>query len=219
VIRINLLKNFGSASAESIQIIDEQASVRSNFVKHAFVMILGVLSLIVYETINIPELTGQLNVIQNEISEAMTFNQKMDSLKQEIEKYEADLKRLNSQTEFLQKVQKERLLSVDLISKMKDNITPKVWLNSISVADASIDIRGDAESISDVNEFNNRLAGAAYLKDVLTTSIERKNDSRIKLPIQTFHIKASYVDGKQLLDNGASGLETGSNGQKGDLNE
>lgn len=216
MIRINLLKNFGLSSPESLQIIDEQNVIKANFFKHLFVLVLGILALFGYENFNIPELSGQLAVIQNEISEAATFNQKMDSLKQEIEKYEADLKRLNSQTEFLQKVQKERLLSVDLINKMKDSVTPKVWLNTISVVESFIEIRGDAESISDVNEFNNRLASATYLKDVLTLSIERKNETKVNLPIQTFHIKASYVDGKQLIDTGANDVDIEA-GKKGDL--
>lgn len=212
MIRINLLKNFGLSSPESLEVLEEQTIIKRSFIKHSFVMILGVVALFVYESINIPELNTQLNVIQNEINEASTFNQKMDTLKKEIEKYEADLSRLNIQTEFLQKVQKERLLSVDLINKMKDTVTSKVWLISIVVNDNFIDIRGEAESISDVNEFNNRLANASYLKDVLTTSIERKNDSGINLPIQTFHIKASYVDGKHLLDN--SGTSAGFDPEK-----
>lgn len=200
MIKVNLLDSFYSASPEALMITEESKSTQKNFLKHILVMVLGIGALFGYENYNVPILQQQLSAIQNEINEASSFNQKMDGLKKEIEKYEQDLKRLNSQTEFLQKVQKERTLSVELINKMKDIITPKVWLISIEVNDNSIDISGEAESIGDVNEFNNKLAATNYLKDVITTSIESKNSEIIKIPIQIFHMKASYVDGRQLIE-------------------
>ena len=203
MIKINLLKSFVAGSSESIQLVDEQNSVKVSFFKNLLVMILGAAALYGYEMVTIPELQAQLATIQTEINEASTFNQKMDGLKKEIEKYEKDLKRLNGQTEFLQKVQKERLLSVDLINKMRETVTAKIWLNSIIVIGSSIEIKGESESISDVNEFNARLSGTTYLKEVLTTSIERKVNASNNFQLQTFNIKASFVDGKQLIDNSA----------------
>lgn len=207
MIKINLLNSFTAGSSESLQMAEDMNNIKTSFFKNLFVMVLGVVALYGYEYVTIPELQAQLATIQAEINEASTFNQKMDSLKKEIEKYEKDLKRLNGQTEFLQKVQKERLLSVDLINKMRDTVSPKVWLNTINVTDTSIEIKGEAESISDVNEFNSRLSGTTYLKDVLTTSIERKLNTANNFQIQTFNIKASYVDGKQLLDTGSGELD------------
>lgn len=205
MIKINLLNSFAAGSSESLQMAEEMASIKTSFLKNIFVMILGVAALYAYEFVTIPELQAQLATIQAEINEASTFNLKMDSLKKEIEKYEKDLKRINGQTEFLQKVQKERLLSVDLINKMRDTVSPKVWLNSIVVNDTSIEVKGESESISDVNEFNARLSGTTYLKDVLTTSIERKLNTANNFQIQTFNIRASFVDGKQLLDTSGGG--------------
>lgn len=207
MIKINLLNSFAAGSSESLQMAEEMNNIKTSFFKNIFVMILGVAALYAYEFVTIPELQAQLTTIQAEINEASTFNLKMGSLKKEIEKYEKDLKRLNGQTEFLQKVQKERLLSVDLINKMRETVSPKVWLNSIVVNDTSIEIKGESESISDVNEFNARLSGTTYLKDVLTTSIERKVNTANNFQIQTFNIKASFVDGKQLLDNSGNELE------------
>lgn len=207
MIKVNLLKSFNVGSSEALQLVEEQNSVALSALKNMIVMFLGVAALYAYEYVSIPELNNQLVTIQAEINEASTFNKKMESLKKEIEKYEKDLSRLNSQTEFLQKVQKERLLSVDLINKMRETVSPKVWLNSINVVDKSIEFKGEAETISDVNEFNNRLSNTTYLKDVLTTSIERKANSSNNFQFQTFNIKAIFVDGKQLIDNGSGELE------------
>ncbi len=208
MIKINLLKSFAAPTSESIQMAVEVNSVNTSAIKNFIVMVLGVGALFGYEYVTIPELQAQLNSIQAEINEATTFNQKMDGLKKEIEKYEKDLNRINTQTEFLQKVQKERLLSVDLINKMRETVNPKVWLNSIVVNDSTnIDIKGESESIGDVNEFNTRLASTTYLKDVLTTSIERKVNATNNFQLQTFNIKANFVDGKQLLDISMNSLD------------
>ncbi len=206
MIKINLLKSFGSGSSESIQMAEDLNNIKTSFFKNLLVMILGIAALYAYEFVTIPELQANLAGIQAEINEASTFNLKMDSLKKEIEKYEKDLKRINGQTEFLQKVQKERLLSVDLINKMRETVSTKVWLNSINVNEASIEIKGEAESMSDVNEFNNRLSATTYLKDVITTSIERKVNTQSNFQLQSFNMKASFVDGKQLIDNGSAEL-------------
>lgn len=210
MIKINLVKSFYASSSDVPVLTDEQKNLQLNALKNLFVMCVGVGALYIYEMYNIPELNQQLSAINSEITEAVNFNQKMDGLKKEIERYEQDLKRLNSQTEFLQKVQKERTLSVDLINKMKDLVSPRVWLNSIEAVGNSIEIRGEAESIGDINEFNNKLAATSYLRDVVTISIESKSDYKIDVPIQSFNIKANYVDGKQLLDSTApTTLESG----------
>lgn len=210
MIKINLVKSFYASSSDVPVLTDEQKNLQLNALKNLFVMCVGVGALYIYEMYNIPELNQQLSDINSEITEAVNFNQKMDGLKKEIERYEQDLKRLNSQTEFLQKVQKERTLSVDLINKMKDLVSPRVWLNSIEAVGNSIEIRGEAESIGDINEFNNKLAATSYLRDVVTISIESKSDYKIDVPIQSFNIKANYVDGKQLLDSTApTTLESG----------
>ena len=204
MIKINLLNSFGSGTSERIQMAEEMNRIRNSFFKNVLVMCIGVVALYGYEFVTIPELEAQLATIQAEINEATSFNQKMDALKKEIEKYEKDLKRIYGQTEFLQKVQRERLLSVDLINKMRDTVSPKVWLNSINVTDTAIEVRGEAESTQDVNEFNSRLASATYLKDVLTASSERKLNAATNFQVWIFSIRASFMDGKQLLDSNRS---------------
>lgn len=197
MIKVNLLRTFGKITIDDIQMSDEPVVSNIGFFKNIIVMFLGVIALFAHEQINIPELTTQLTALNAEIAEATRFNQKMDSLKREIEKYEKDLKRLNTQTGFLQKVQKERQLAVDLINKMKSFIPEKVWLSAVQVTQNSIEIKGDAESNADVNDFNSRLSAATFLKDVVIVSSTLKSLSRMS--IQTFNIKANYVDGKQLI--------------------
>ncbi len=198
MIKVNLLKSYTGSAAEALQVAEENPGQTAAFLKHVAVMLLGVVALFIHESINIPELTKQLKGVTAEIGEATRFNQRMGPLKKEIEKYEKDLNRLNTQMEFLNRVQKERALSVELINRIRFAVPERVWLTSIQASGTSIDVKGEAESTNDVNEFNARLASESYLKDVVIVSSVLKMVN--KTPLQTFNIKASYADIAQMAN-------------------
>lgn len=205
MIKINLFKslNVGTSSegvSEISQVSDSGGVSKLNFLKNLIVMFLGVGALFAYESFNIPTLQSQLNSLQDEINEASTFNNKMNSLKKEIEKYEKDLSRLNTQTEFLQKTQNERMLSVDLITSLKKIVNPKVWITKLTVKDNLIEISGEAETEMDVNRFNNNLINTSFLKDVLTTSVTLKQNNSVEFQMYSYTIRASFIDGKSLIN-------------------
>ncbi len=203
MIKINLFKSLAQIAgvSESGNYSEESGSSKLNFFKHIIVMFLGIGALFIYENFNVPELKNQLQVIQAEITESSTFNNKMSSLKKEIENYEKDLKRLNVQTEFLQRTQKERNLPIELMQYVKKIIgnDSKVWLTSLRLTESSIEFVGEAESEVEINQFNGRLEGAPFLKDVLTTGVQLKTQSLAQFQIYSFTIKAAFVDGRQLL--------------------
>ncbi len=195
MIRINLLKSFGANSSEILQQMDDQKSVQVVFVKKFLVMMLGVLALFGFEQYMIPKLTEERNVLQTEFTELSTFNQKKEALKIEIEKYEKDRIRLNRQTDFLQKIQNERILSVTLLKKIKELIPSNVWLTSLKVDGLQIEIKGEADSEKEINDFNIKLASVNFLKDVIVLSIDLKQPTpTIQIPIKLFAMKAQFSD-------------------------
>jgi Tfp pilus assembly protein PilN len=201
VIKVNLLKNYGAASSEILLQLEEQKSTNRTFAKNMVVMTLGALGLFIYENYNIPQLTDQQTALQAQLSELENFNQKKEALKLEIEKYENDRIRLNRQTEFLQRIQRERNLTVDLMSKIKEVIPSSVWILSIGVNDKKIEIKGEAEADRDINEFNNRLSTVPFLKDVIVLSIElRSTNDKSKSAIKTFTLSASFADLSTVLN-------------------
>jgi Tfp pilus assembly protein PilN len=195
MIRINLLKNFGANSSEVLQQMDDEKNTQTLFVKKFLVMILGVLALFVYEQYMIPKLTSERNTLQAEYQELSTFNQKKEALKVEIEKYEKDRTKLNRQTEFLQKIQRQRALPGTLISKIKSLIPSGVWLTSLKVDAMQIEFKGEAETEKDVNDFNLKLSALNFLKDVIVLSIEeRPPGPLVQVPLKIFSMKAIFVD-------------------------
>lgn len=196
MIRINLLKNFGANSSEVLKQIEDQKQVQTQFVKKFLVLMLGVLALFGYEQYNIPLLRQEQGKAQVELNELIAFNQKKEALKAEIEKYEKDRIRLNRQTEFLQMIQNDRTLTLDLLVKVKELIPTNLWLTSIKMSGKMIEIRGEADSERQINEFNQKLAALNFLKDVVVLSIELKTsrDLNSNLQIKVFVLKASFSE-------------------------
>ncbi len=179
--------------------MDDQKNVQVVFVKKFLVMMLGVLALFGFEQYMIPKLTAERNVLQTEFTELSTFNQKKEALKIEIEKYEKDRIRLNRQTDFLQKIQNERILSVTFLKKIKELIPSNVWLTSLKVDDLQIEIKGEADSEKEINDFNIKLASVNFLKDVIVLSIDLKPPTpTIQIPIKLFAMKAQFSDSAEL---------------------
>jgi Tfp pilus assembly protein PilN len=191
MIKINLLKSFGSNSSEVLQQMEEQKGAQALFIKKFVVMMLGVLAMFGYEQYMIPKLNEEKTKLQAEFSELSAFNQKKEALKLEIEKYEKDRIRLNRQTDFLQKIQRERMLPVTLLAKIKELIPPNLWLTNLKIDGSRLEITGEADSDNEVNDFNLKLSSLNFLKDVVVISINLKApDSIITVPIKVFSMKA-----------------------------
>jgi Tfp pilus assembly protein PilN len=178
-----------------LQQIDEQKNVQTVFIKKFLVMMLGILALFGFEQVMIPRLTEERNLLQAQYAELAAFNQKKEALKIEIEKYEKDRIRLNRQTDFLQKIQRERILSVTFLKKIKELIPSNVWLTSLKVEGLQIEIKGEADSEKDINDFNIKLAAVLFLKDVIVLGIDlRPPTPTVRIPIKLFTMKAQFSE-------------------------
>lgn len=195
MIRINFLNSFGTNSSEVLQQIDEQKSVQIAFIKNFVISILGILGLVIYEQYNIPNLYKEKTELQAQYAELLAFNQQKEALKVEIEKYDKDQARLNRQTEFLQKIQKERIVSVVFLKKIQELMPKSVWLTGLKVQGAEVEIKGEAESEKEINEFNIKLSGVSFLKEVIVISIDLKPmEPNMQLQLKTFSMKAIISD-------------------------
>lgn len=195
MIRINFLNSFGTNSSEVLQQIDEQKSVQVAFIKNFVISILGILGLVIYEQYNIPNLYKEKTELQAQYAELLAFNQQKEALKVEIEKYDKDQARLNRQTDFLQKIQKERIVSVVFLKKIQELMPKSVWLSGLKVQGSEVEIKGEAESEKEINEFNIKLSGVSFLKEVIVISIDLKPmEPNMQLQLKTFSMKAFISD-------------------------
>ena len=194
MIRINLLKSFGSTSPDKAVVGEESSGSVLTLVRNVFVMLVGVVSLIVYEGYSLPALDAEVKKLQAQLAELTSFNQKKEAIRAEIEKYEADRQRLNRQTEFLQMIQVERTQTVQLLTKVQQIIPENLWLVSLKIEGQNVEIKGEADSEKEVNEFNLRLSSLSFLKDVIVLSIEMKSGGdAFKVPTKIFNLKATLA--------------------------
>ena len=196
MIKINLLSSYSAADSEVLLEIELQNRIKSEFLKRAIVFALGPLALYAYEMYNIPLLEDSRNQVQVELSQLTEFNLKKDAIAKEIEKYEEDKKRLNTQTIFLERISKERLYPVEFLTKLKAFTPSGVWLESIISQGKEIEMRGEGESDISINQFESSLKNIEAIKNVrLIDSSSKNKDSSTKegLDIKIFNIKAEYA--------------------------
>ncbi len=197
MIKINLLSSYSAADSEVLQEIELQNRIKSEFFKRVLVFALGPLALYGYEMYNIPLLEGNRNQVQSQLAQLTEFNLKKDIIAKEIEKYEEDKKRLNTQTIFLEKISKERLYPVEFMTKLKAFIPSGVWLESIrSQGKDLIELRGEGESEIAINQFESSLKNIEAIKNVrLMNSVLKDENEQPKegFKIRTFFIKTEYA--------------------------
>lgn len=194
MIKINLLKSFNVIESEYLRELDDIKNVRSDFFKKVIIFLIGPLGLFLYQNYNIPQLTEQKNALIAEQAQLVEFNQRKEAMANEISKYEEDKKRLNRQTQFLDKISKERLFPVELITKIKELIPNDVWLDSITTRGNIVEIQGESGTERDVTEFESKLNTIQVLKNVkLIDSSIIPNTLKPDLVIRKFLITSEFA--------------------------
>lgn len=61
-------------------------------------------------------------------------------------------------------IQKERAVSVVFLEKIREFVPKKCGLMNLKIQGNQVEIRGDAESEKEINEFNIKLSGVSFLR-------------------------------------------------------
>lgn len=204
MIKVNLLKSYSVVEADFSSEFDDVKSVRGDFAKRVIIFLIGPLGLIGYEQYNIPELEAQKMSFNSELTALVEFNKRKEAIAAEISKYEEDKKRLNRQTQFLERISRERLYPLELINRLKDAIPTGVWLTSMSTTGNRLQFSGGGDTEKAISDFEGRLTSTQILKNVKLQNIDviannnNNSDDRSELRLRTFTIVGEYtttVDG------------------------
>jgi len=207
LIKINLLKSYNLSDSDVLKEMEELKHVKIEISKRILVVLLGPMALYAYENINIPELSNERSATQAQLSQLTEFNLKKEAMAKEIAKYEEDKKRINRQTRFLERVSKERLYPVDFLNKIPEIIPQGVWINSLSVLGKKVVIAGEAIGESIIGDFEARLTGINFLKNVKLLGVDSRSSSiKGEAPIRTFTINAEFIT-EQAMDKVAEGVK------------
>lgn len=197
MIKVNLLKSYTATEADFSSDFGEDAKqMRSDFIKRVIVFLIGPLGLIGYEQYNIPELEGQKMALNSELTALVEFNQRKEAIAAEISKYEEDKKRLNRQTQFLERISRERLFPLDLVNRLKEAIPSGVWLTSLETTGNRLQFVGGGDTEKAISDFEGKLTSTQILKNVKLQSIDlipQGEQIKSDLRLRSFTITAEYA--------------------------
>lgn len=198
MIKVNLLKSYSAIEADfSADFGDDAKQMRSDFLKRLFVFLIGPLGLIGYEYFNIPQLESQKMALSSDLATLVEFNQRKEAIAAEISKYEEDKKRLNRQTQFLERISRERLYPLELVNRLKDSIPSGVWLTNLNTIGNRLEFKGGGDTEKAISDFESRLASVQILKDVKLQNVDMiQGNDNLKssdLRIRSFLITAEYA--------------------------
>lgn len=197
MIKVNLLKSYTAMEADFSSDFGEDAKqMRSDFIKRVIVFLIGPLGLIGYEQYNIPELEGQKMALNSELTALVEFNQRKEAIAAEISKYEEDKKRLNRQTQFLERISRERLFPLDLVNRLKEAIPSGVWLTSLETTGNRLQFVGGGDTEKAISDFEGKLTSTQILKNVKLQSIDlipQGEQIKSDLRLRSFTITAEYA--------------------------
>ena len=159
------------ASGEDLKFIRREA------LKNLMLILLGSISLIVYEQMHIPELRQKLNIINNELNALMEKNSKARQAVEQSKKLIKEQANLQSQISSIENLKKDRALILKIFELFQKNTPSTIWLNEINFGSDRVLLSGQAISDADVTTFMDALSRSVYFKEVnLVRSIEHQNN-------------------------------------------
>lgn len=155
------------------------ADLKRGLVVRFVILLIFPIALFVYQDSVVPEKAALVSKMQRELDEVTQKNRDAAAAVEEIKKFEKDQEKLQSQTNTLIALSKDRIKEVRVLDYIQREIPTKVWLTRMDLADGRIQIAGMATADSELTTFMETLQRSAYLKDV---NLVKSDDT----PLQDF---------------------------------
>jgi Tfp pilus assembly protein PilN len=186
MIKINLLNSYkemaqnaggGGSGGMSLMFDDEEKKkIYLDFAKRAVVIIIGPLGLYLYEGQVIPELQAKLSETDGKYNELKQFNDSKQGLAEEIKKYELTQARFTAQTDFINKIDRDKVNEYKLFEHLKNSTPENVWINKLELAGNSLTINAESDNSKEIEKFIQRLSNAEFIKNLIPTNQSNKKN-------------------------------------------
>lgn len=203
MIKINLLNSYketaavagGASGGMSLMSDDEEKKkVYLDFVKRAVVLVIGPLGLYLYEGQIIPELQTALNETNGKFQELKQFNDSKQGLAEEIKKYEAEQARFKAQTDFINKIDRDKVNEYRLFEHLKNSTPENVWINKLELLGNSLTINAESDNGKEIEKFIQRLSNTDFIKNLIPTNqINKKNFADTDVSTTVMTLKAELA--------------------------
>lgn len=206
MIKINLLNTFkdsaagGSSgyasSAAFASDDDEKRKIIIECLKRVAILVIGPLGLYVYDMQTLPVLAEQLRETQAKFEELKKFNDSKQGLAEEIKKYEIEQARFMAQTDFINKIDRDKVNEFRLFEHLKNSTPENLWLNKLELIGSSLIINVESVSAKEIEKFIQRLSNAEFVSNLTPINqTNKKNYADTDTSTTLMTIKAQLVSG------------------------
>lgn len=136
------------------------------------VMLMFVIGLFVYESINIPKLRNQLEQENMKLQQLTEYNNKAALAVAEIKKQQEHKNLIERQIASLDGLSKVRLKYIKVLDLIQANLPEKLWFTSLKTKENTLEVSGLAFSEDEITNFLNVMGKSIYFSDVSMLSSE-----------------------------------------------
>jgi len=155
--------DFGHAEAISSE---DSAIIRREAIKNLFIILLGLLGLIVYEQINIPELRQQLQKVNAELSEVAEKNVRAQEAVAQTRRLKKEQEILQAQINAIESLKKDRARVLKILELIQKNVPSNVWFNELDFSLGRVTLMGYGITDNDVTNLLEVLSRSIYFREV-----------------------------------------------------
>lgn len=180
MIKINLLESEGAARVTKVDLesgggdfgqaealsSEDSAIIRREAIKNLFIILIGLLGLMVYEQINIPELRAQLQKTNAELNELTEKNLRAREAVAQIRKIKREQEILQAHINAIESLKKDRARIVKILELLQKNTPASVWFNELDFSLGRVTLIGYGITDNDVTNLLEVLSRSVYFREV-----------------------------------------------------
>jgi type IV pilus assembly protein PilN len=181
MIKINLVKpkiepeiSAGAVAASAAALNEEQALRRGGI--NVFILALGPLAIFMYQSFILnPDLETEIKAKDTEVRRLHAKNEKAKSAVEENKKFDQDRANLQRRIDIIEDLKKDRMHEVRLLDLIQREIPERVFLTSVEIKDAKLNLVGAAASEDQISNFMDILTKSGMMGVVSLTGSSEKN--------------------------------------------
>lgn len=159
---------------DMVEASEEDTGHSRALVMRLALLLLGSALLFAYEQANIPPKRSSVAKLRRDLDEVTKKNHDAEGAVAEIQRFEKEQTRLQSQIGAIEAVRRDRLREVRVLDYIQREIPEKVWLQKMDLVDNRLSISGFATADNELTTFMEGLQRSAYLKEV---NLVRSNEA------------------------------------------
>jgi Tfp pilus assembly protein PilN len=177
MIKINLLRTTGLQGAPQEAGAATSVDGRNDAYKKIAAILVGPLLLFAYENLTQTELRDELNQLNARVAEAQGEKGRFGDQGPRVAKYTKEKERIDSETEVVKELARNRLREVKSLDAIQSLMPPKTWIRRLEIEGNTVSMEGYSITDSGVADLIRALESSVFF-----SRVEPKSTSQEMLP-------------------------------------